>query len=779
MPLIPPVIDDRRYAELVRDTLARVPVHTPEWTHLGESDPGVTLVELFAFLAESILYRANRVPEAARLKFLRLLGVPLAAAVPAQGLVVFSGLKPDAVPPTLPAGTELRAGELPWRTAAALDVLPLESRVFAKVKVDPAPEDRAYWELLYEAAADPGSALTLYETRELDGRNGLAASDTVDGALWLALLAPPGTRAEQLPALVDAVGRRTLSVGLVPWVDEAPRTLPPVAQGAAPADAAARLAFALPQVRAAVPGQPAQPSWRQLAARTADDPLTGPAVIELPLPPAAEIDTWRDLDPLEAGVGEFPPALDDAALAARLLSWVRITPSSGAQARFLWAGVNVARVTQRAVVRHELLGVGDGSPDQVFRLARGGVVPGSVAVDVLPAADAGAQAGGGGGATGAAADGGAAAAAAPQRWQPIDDLMAAGPEVQAARRSRAPGQVWVDERPSRVFVVDAEAGVLRFGDGLRGARPPAGARVLAHYEVTSGAAGNLPVGAVQGGPALPPGVKAANPLPTWGGADAEDVAEGEKRIAGFVRHRDRLVTAGDFADIARAAPGLQVARVEVLSAWHPDLGDGQSGDAPGVVTLMLVPRHDSRDPTAPLPDRAFLDALCAHLDPRRLVTTELVLRGPSYVGLWISVGIAVAGGFALPDVRDRVRQRLVQVLAPARGLAGEPPEAAAALPGLEQGWPLQRAVNRLDLMAEVARVPGVLRVNELLLAAGSGGNVPTEVAMRALQLPRIAALAVESGAALPLDALRGQTAAPPSGATPTRVVPVPTVPTRC
>ena len=50
MPLQVPSIDDRRYADLVRDTLARVPVHTPEWTQLSESDPGVTLVELFAFM---------------------------------------------------------------------------------------------------------------------------------------------------------------------------------------------------------------------------------------------------------------------------------------------------------------------------------------------------------------------------------------------------------------------------------------------------------------------------------------------------------------------------------------------------------------------------------------------------------------------------------------------------------------------------------------------------------------------------------------------------------
>ena len=89
-------------------------------------------------------------------------------------------------------------------------------------------------------------------------------------------------------------------------------------------------------------------------------------------------------------------------------------------------------------------------------------------------------------------------------------------------------------------------------------------------------------------------------------------------------HPDRLVTAEDFHDIASRTPGVDVARVEVLAAWHPDLGDSQPGDAPGVVTLMLVPRHDPRQPDAPQPDGAFIDAVCRHLDPRRLVTTELL-----------------------------------------------------------------------------------------------------------------------------------------------------------
>jgi hypothetical protein len=268
-------------------------------------------------------------------------------------------------------------------------------------------------------------------------------------------------------------------------------------------------------------------------------------------------------------------------------------------------------------------------------------------------------------------------------------------------------------------------------------------------------------------------------LPTWGGADAEAVDSGEKRITNFIRHRDRLVTADDFAEISRRAPGVDIARVEVLAAYHPDLGDSEPGDAPGVVTLMLVPRNDPRQPDAPSPDRAFLDALCRHLDPRRLVTTELVLRGPNYVPIWLSLGITVAGGYATPDVRDRVKRRLAEYLAPARNAQQAAVEADTALsnPGMENGWPLRKAVNRLELMAEVSREPGVLKVDELILARGSESAVEVEIPLRGLQLPRVVGLSVEAGSAAPLDALRG-TAAPVS--TPgRRIVPVPIIPREC
>lgn len=751
MPLLPPAIDDRRFQDLVRDTLARVPVHTPEWTQLGESDPGVTLVELFAFLTESLLYRANRVPDASRMKFLRLLGLPLAAAAPARGLVVLRSERPEPRAETLPAGSELRAGEIAFRTRDTIDVLPLEARAYVKFKVSPGGADESYYRLLYEAASEPDAQLTMYATRVLDARTPVdLGRDTVDGALWLALLHGKDADPE---AVRQQVAGRTLSVGLQPYVEDAPKVLG--TSGSGGADQPGRLVrYEMPSLQATTTvDERRQAAWQVRDARTGDDVLAGPGVVEVSLPSAAALDTWRDLDPLEAGVGDFPPAIEDSALADRVLTWLRIVPSASARARFLWAGVNAARIEQRIAVANELLGEGDGRPDQVFRFARPGVVPGSVRLDVL--------------------HGGRS-----ERWLAIDDLMAAGPEVRERDPQRAPGQAWADPRPSEVFVVDAEAGTLRCGDGLRGRRPPAGARLVVHYDVCDGLRGNVPAHAITSGPALPPGVKPDNPLPTWGGANAEAVDSGEKRVANYIRHRDRLVTADDFGEITRRTPGVDLARVEVLAAYHPDLGAGQPGDAPGVVTLMLVPRFDPRQPGAPAPDAALLDAVCRHLDPRRLVTTELVLRGPDYVPVWISLGITVAGGFAVPDVRDRVKQRLVEYLAPARDAERAAAEgtSALALPGMEHGWPLRKAVNKLELMAEASREPGVLRVDELLLAQGTGGNVPVEVPLSGLQLPRIAGLSVEAGAAVPLDALRGTTTPTAAGR---RTVPVPVVPKEC
>src|SRR5215217_5345505 len=87
MPIRPPALDDRGFDDLVEEVLARIPAHTPEWTNPVPGDPGRTLVELFAWLTDTLLYRVNLIPERQRLAFLRLLGVQMRAARSARTLV--------------------------------------------------------------------------------------------------------------------------------------------------------------------------------------------------------------------------------------------------------------------------------------------------------------------------------------------------------------------------------------------------------------------------------------------------------------------------------------------------------------------------------------------------------------------------------------------------------------------------------------------------------------------------------------------------------------------
>jgi hypothetical protein len=80
MPLPCPNLDDRTYDQLVTEGLGLIPKNFPAWTDYNPSDPGVTLLELFAFLAEAAVYQVNRVPDRSLANFAGLVG-----AQPAPG----------------------------------------------------------------------------------------------------------------------------------------------------------------------------------------------------------------------------------------------------------------------------------------------------------------------------------------------------------------------------------------------------------------------------------------------------------------------------------------------------------------------------------------------------------------------------------------------------------------------------------------------------------------------------------------------------------------------
>ncbi|MCO6434760.1 baseplate J/gp47 family protein, partial [Nitrosomonas nitrosa] len=633
MPLQLPILDDRNFEQLLEEAKRRIPTFTPEWNNFGnESDPGITLVQLFAFLTDTLLYRANRVPELNRLKFLQLLRVPLQPAATANGLISIAFDRGALSVLPLNRGVVVSAGNVDFLTSDGVNILPVEAQLFYKqpiTETDPRYQSfvekyeaiRKAEELAANENADTTPVqLSFYETASMtlptsgNPNPVLDLSRTQDSALYIALLAPQNVD----PARVrPIIANQTLSIGMAPDQSGEIKALKPL-QLKSPVLQSLRIVYEMP----ANPSENADEArYLQLTPVVTTDVSENIGIVQIKLPDLANLQTWTFTDPLAEGVGDFPPRLEDDQLRARLITWIRIrvakldtTTSSTVTLRLIWAGINAVRVYQAVPVVNELVGIGTGEPDQSFGLANTPVLPQTINIAAQDI-DTGSL----------------------SLWRLTDDLLSAG-------------------RDDQVFVLDAEAGEIRFGDGLRGARPQG--RLFASYEYGGGRQGNVSIGAINSSRdfRLQGGYKISNPIPTSGGDFGETIEEGEQRIPMVLRHRDRLVTKDDFRDITWRTPGVDIGRVEVLPLFRP--GVQAIENAPGVVTVMVVPQLDAINPFWPTPDRLFLRRICDYLDTRRLVTTELYVRGPVYVPVYITVGIKVRGGYFPDHVRQTARDRL-------------------------------------------------------------------------------------------------------------------------
>jgi predicted phage baseplate assembly protein len=130
MPLQAPNLDTRSYDQLVQSARLRIPQYTPDWTDFNESDPGITLIELFAWLTEMMLYQMNQVPDRNYIKFLQLLGMELQPAQPAEAHLTFTTQAGADVSP-ITAGAQIAAqppaggNQLIFETENGLDLIRL------------------------------------------------------------------------------------------------------------------------------------------------------------------------------------------------------------------------------------------------------------------------------------------------------------------------------------------------------------------------------------------------------------------------------------------------------------------------------------------------------------------------------------------------------------------------------------------------------------------------------------------------------------------------------
>jgi hypothetical protein len=109
MPLPSPRLDDRTFEQLTADAAQFIARNCPAWTDRSPHDPGMVLLEAFAYLTEVLLYRVNRLPEKAYVEFLRLLGVRISPPSAARTMLSFSLAAPAAAPVVIPRGTRVAA----------------------------------------------------------------------------------------------------------------------------------------------------------------------------------------------------------------------------------------------------------------------------------------------------------------------------------------------------------------------------------------------------------------------------------------------------------------------------------------------------------------------------------------------------------------------------------------------------------------------------------------------------------------------------------------------
>ena len=616
MPLedsIPP-IDDRRYDDIVAEIRTRIARYTPEWapvwSDVNDSDPGITMVQVFAWLAEMLLYRMANVPVLNYIKFLQLLGIELDPAQPALAEITFPVDSKHTEPVVIvPERTQVSAA-----AAGPSLVFETERSLFAL---------RAQ---LANVLAFDGYAFT-----DVSQENAAIAQDfqpfgplaTADSALLLGFADDgefPQVEVNLAVSVRQEGSRPVLQCGL----PEAP-------------------AFASATIRWEYW---AGEDWEALNllkdetrafTRSGHIYLKTPAkgaLVKATIGPVTEPRYWLRAR-LERAQYERPPTL----VAIR---------------------TNTVGARQAETVGDEVLGGSNGRRDQVFRLANTPVLQDSLRLEVDEGDD-------------------------PQPWTRVDDFFGSSPT-------------------DRHYVLDHTSGEVRFGDGDNGAIPVgnvnnSGANVVAReYRFGGGKRGNLPAQTVT--TLLTPidGIDdsaVTNLFPTDSGRDEETLDDAKLRAPRAIKSRCRAVTGEDYEYLAMQAANIE--RAKALPLYHPDFPGVQ---VPGVVTVIVVPDGDAPNPR---PSEGTLRSVCAYLDPRRLLTTELYVIGPAYQQVEIRATLIVQDNADLGEVKDASEQTLLTYVHPLQG--GED----------GQGWPFGGAIFFSRVYHRVFGVPGVQSISRLVI----------------------------------------------------------------
>ncbi len=253
----------------------------------------------------------------------------------------------------------------------------------------------------------------------------------------------------------------------------------------------------------------------------------------------------------------------------------------------------------------------------------------------------------------------------------------------------------------RHYLLDANSGILSFGDGIRGRIPAPGLinGIWVRYRIGCGGEGNVPAGAING---LDTAVgfisRVENPRAFFGGSDRETADEAMERTAGEICHRFRAVTISDYERLAREASGT----VEKASCFG---GRDQNGEIKsGHVTLVLLPANfENSLPFFTELKEQVMGYLRGRLPVGLAESGRFHIEKPVLVEICVSAEIWVSDFNQVFQCRAEILQKLEAFLHPVTGNFNG------------KGWPIGRLPNRSQIDTILKSVPEVLRQRDLII----------------------------------------------------------------
>ena len=666
-------LDDRKFQDLVTECLLRIPRYCPEWTNYNPSDPGVTLIELFAWLTDQMMMRFNKVPRRNYIAFLEMLGVRLQPPAPAKTTLTFylSASLPETY--TIPAETPVAT----IRTDTEEAVIFSTDRPCIVAK--PSIRNLLTSPISETLPQDLRDRFSGVWTENRDGswsgaETSIFADEPAEGNCVYFLFDGEQPTDGNVIAL-NIRGEAATSTGINP---DSPPLLWQAWDGTA---------------------------WQSCLLKPSDDHTKGFSFSDLAQQggsPLQGADIYLHL-PLTWAVQQF------GSYRGR---WLRCTyqraysTQAGYSRSPRIVGLNVRSVggsvsaTQCSVVYNEVLGESNGKPGQTFQLLQTPVLPRTAEEYILINPVAG----------------------LPQVWQEVKDFSQSSPEDrhyvidsqtglvqfgplvltssymrhQTYERQRLQGTPMERVDPDRPDPLAQPASGRQYG-----AVPPKGAVIqMVRYRTGGGLRGNVQQGAIRyPKTAVPYVASVINHQPATGGGDAESLEDAAIRVPRLLRTRDRAVTREDFEALTLEAGQGAIARVLCLPA--------HSKDEAGIVRLVLVPNvtvTDSELSSGAHPDLfqlspALVQRVQAYLDERKLLGVQVRCIAPDYVGVSVQTEVSLDPEYQNPlakqQVLEHLQARLYRFLNPITG--GES----------GRGWEFGRPVYPSDIVTLLQKVPGV------------------------------------------------------------------------